>query len=119
MFESVIFHITTPEVWQQFAKENYFEAPSLKIENFIHASTKAQLEATAIRYYANEKEVLILHLDANAMKSKIEYEFSKSVNDYFPHIFGVIEKENILQVQSVKNEKGKFAITNSNLFENY
>ncbi len=108
MFQPIIFHITTIEVWQQFANENYFETASLKTEGFIHTSTSAQLEATAQRYYAAEKEILILHLDANAMKSKIKFEFSNSVNDYFPHIFGVIEKENILQIDLVKNENRNF-----------
>ncbi len=108
MFQPIIFHITTPKIWQQFANENYFEAASLKTEGFIHTSTSAQLEATAQRYYAAENEILILHLDANKMKSKIKFEFANSVNDYFPHIFGVIEKENILQIDLVKNENRKF-----------
>jgi uncharacterized protein (DUF952 family) len=110
LFQPIIFHITTPKVWQQFANETFFEAASLKTEGFIHTSTKAQLEATAQRYYAVEKEILILHLDACAMVSKIKYEWANSVQDYFPHIFGVIEKANILQIDTVKNQNGKFNI---------
>mgnify|MGYP000325935295 CR=1 FL=1 len=45
---------------------------------------------------------MILHIDAEAIKDKLKYEFSTSVNEYFPHIFGVIEKAAILQVEIVK-----------------
>ena len=110
MFHSVIFHITTPTAWNNFEHQNYFKADSLQTEGFIHTSTIAQLEATAQRYYANENEIIVLHLDANAMQQKIKYEWASSANDFFPHIYGVIEKENILQIQSIKKIDGKFPI---------
>ena len=95
----IIYHITTSEQWNKFIDMDYFEVASLQIEGFIHASTKNQLNATANRYYKNETEIIVLQIDAEAIKDKLKYEFSTSVNEYFPHIYGVIEKQNILKVE--------------------
>ena len=109
MQEKIIYHITTIEQWNTFIDKDYFEVPSLQIEGFIHASTINQLSATANRYYKNESKIVILQIDAEAIKQKLKYEFSTSVNEYFPHIYGVIEKQHILKVEFIeKNSDNLF-----------
>jgi uncharacterized protein (DUF952 family) len=54
---------------------------------------------------------MVLQIDAEAISSKLKYEFSTSVNEYFPHIFGVIKKQEILKFVVVEiNESGLFQI---------
>jgi uncharacterized protein (DUF952 family) len=102
MENKIIYHITTIKQWNKFTDIDYFEVPSLQLEGFIHASTAKQLNATANRYYKNESEIIVLTIDAEMVKDKLKYEFSNSVNEYFPHIYGVIEKKEILKIEIVK-----------------
>ena len=46
-----IYHIVTPEVWEKFKTEDFYEAESLKTEGFIHCSFAEQLEGVLQRYY--------------------------------------------------------------------
>ena len=39
-----IYHIVTPEVWEKFKTEEFYEAESLHTEGFIHCSFAGQLE---------------------------------------------------------------------------
>ncbi|MEY4874892.1 MAG: hypothetical protein RL708_41 [Bacteroidota bacterium] len=110
MFHSIIFHITTKQQWEKFANEIFYFPDAYQQEGFIHASTIKQLEATAHRYYAAENEIILLHIDANAIKENIKYEWANSVQDYFPHIYSAIQKENILEVQSIIKVANKFNI---------
>lgn len=51
-----IYHIVTPEVWEKYKDEDFYEAESLRTENFIHCSFENQVEAVLKRYYKDAKK---------------------------------------------------------------
>jgi uncharacterized protein (DUF952 family) len=106
----IIFHITTKTIWNQFSELDFYEAPSYKTEGFIHASTAKQLSTTASRYYSKEKSILILHIDTQKLLADLKYEFSNSINEYFPHIYSPINKKSIIKIQEAENDNGIFQI---------
>ena len=94
----IIYHIVTPEVWEQYKGENQYEAESLQSENFIHCSYRNQLEDVLERYYKNESKVLILHINPHLLTAKLITERSTG-GEVYPHIYGAINRPAIVGVE--------------------
>lgn len=105
----MIYHITTPDLHTAYIALDYYEAPSLPLEGFIHCSTLAQLKATAERYYNEVPEIMVYHIDEKLLESELKYEMA-TIGESFPHIYGTINKNAILTVQNYLNRSGSFDI---------
>lgn len=92
-----IYHIVTPDVWENFKDKDFYEAESLQTEGFIHCSFAGQLEAVLQRYYRDAESVLILEIDPEKLASKLIEEPSTG-GEIYPHIYGVINREAIVRI---------------------
>ncbi|MSQ78634.1 MAG: DUF952 domain-containing protein [Flavobacteriaceae bacterium] len=90
-----IYHLTTPTIWHQSHGKDAYTTDSLETEGFIHASTAAQLTATANRYFAGQPELCVLHIDTDKLESELKWELAASIGEEFPHIYGAINKSAI------------------------
>jgi uncharacterized protein (DUF952 family) len=93
-----IYHIVTPEVWDRFKDENFYEASSLQTEGFIHCSYAEQLETVLNRYYKGAAKVLLLGIETEKLTSKLIEEPSTG-GEIYPHIYGTINKEAIANIE--------------------
>lgn len=93
----LIYHIVLPEIWAQFADEPSYESESLTTEGFIHCSYEDQLEAVLERYYENAGTVLILTIETGKLTSELIEEPSTN-NEIYPHIYGRINKDSIVEI---------------------
>jgi uncharacterized protein (DUF952 family) len=94
----MIYHVVSIPNWEKALELGYYEAPSLITEGFIHASKKEQVEGVIERYYPNQTDLLILHIDESKLKSVHIFEMSPSVNEEFPHIYGRINLDAVVDV---------------------
>ena len=94
----LIYHIVTPETWEKFKNESFYEAESLRSEGFIHCSYRNQLPEVLERYYKNAEKVFILHINPNLLTSKIISEPSTN-REVYPHIYGEINRQAIVEVE--------------------
>lgn len=88
-----IFHIALPEDWAAaFTFGEYAmstRAMSLDEVGFIHCSTRAQIEATANRFYADLHELALLTVDPLLVPANIIWEPpAPGADELFPHIYG-------------------------------
>jgi uncharacterized protein (DUF952 family) len=97
----MIFHITTIEAWENAKSIGVFEAPSLKLEGFIHTCTKEQTQAMLDRFYKNETNLILLHINEDMLVAPLKYELSPSLNQMFPHIFGPINIDAVVQAEAL------------------
>ncbi len=105
------YHIVTPDQWGLFADNIYYEAESLHTEGFIHASTASQVAATLNRYYKGQPTVLLLQIEAARLSAELKYELAPSVNEYFPHIYGQLNKDAIVAITEIQaGEDGSFEL---------
>ncbi len=93
-----IYHIVTPEVWENFKDGDFYEAESLQTEGFIHCSFHEQLETVLQRYYADAEKILILEIDTEKLDSKLVEEPSTN-NEIYPHIYGAINRAAIVGIE--------------------
>jgi uncharacterized protein (DUF952 family) len=95
----MIYHVTTKENWDKAIIEGFYEAPSLNTEGFIHNSTAAQVQGVLERYYAGQSNLVLLHIEETKLIAELKYELAPSVNEMFPHIFGVINLGAIVKTE--------------------
>lgn len=97
----LIYHITTKQAWEAAQAKGYYEAPSLQAEGFIHCSKAEQVRGVLERYYSGQKELLKLTIDPEKLASPLKFEMAPSVNEDFPHVYGTINVEAVVEVDEV------------------
>jgi uncharacterized protein (DUF952 family) len=95
----LIYHIVTPDTWENFKDKPFYKAESLATEGFIHCSYRNQLPEVLERYYKNAERVFILHINPHLLTdSKLIAEPSTN-REIYPHIYGEINQRAIVEIE--------------------
>lgn len=97
----MIFHVTTKSDWQKAIHNGFYESPTLQTEGFIHNSTAAQVSGVLERYYKGKTDLVLLHINEQKLTAELKYELAPSVNEMFPHIFGVINLDAVEKIEAL------------------
>ena len=95
---AIIYHITTDAAWNIAREIGEYTTPSLKEEGFIHCSQHAQLAGVKQRYFEGRNDLLLLTIDSDKLTSSLIFEWSPSVQDTFPHVYGPINIDAVTEV---------------------
>ncbi|MBS1667351.1 MAG: DUF952 domain-containing protein [Bacteroidetes bacterium] len=87
--------------WKLANETGSYTSPSLKEEGFIHCSEERQIPAVLDRYFKGKKELVKLVLDTDKLTSPLYFDWSPSVEDTFPHIYGPINLDAIQVVVAI------------------
>ena len=94
----VIYHVTTSAEWQAAKENGVYTSPSLQAEGFIHCSADdAQVAGVLQRYFAGKSNLVKLGIDTDKLTSRFIYEWSPSSEDTFPHVYGPINLEAVIE----------------------
>ena len=94
----LIYHVTTGAEWKTAMKKGFYESASLKQEGFIHCSQEQQVAAVLERYFAGQTGIVKLVIDTDKLTSKYVFEWSPSTEDTFPHIYGPVNIDAVVDV---------------------
>lgn len=97
----LIYHITTREAWTKASETGSYATPSLKDEGFIHCSELSQVEDIKKRFYVGIQDLVLLTIDTEKLTSQLIFEWSPSVQDTFPHIYGPINSDAVIKMTAV------------------
>ena len=98
---ALIYHIAFDADWDITKQNGFYEHPSLKEEGFIHCSQEHQLLGVLERYFTGAKDLVKLVIDTEKLTSKLVYDWSPTVQDTFPHIYGVINLDAVVEIISL------------------
>ena len=98
---AVFYHITPRLAWEEAVKKGFYDHPSLELEGFIHCSQEHQVEGVLQRYFAGQKDLVKLTIDPERLTSKYVFDWSPSVADTFPHVYGTINLDAVIEVASL------------------
>ncbi len=98
---SVIYHITTSSEWEKAKPTGNYASPSLVSEGFNHCCTASQVEGVLQRFFSGKTGLVKLHINPAKLKSQLVYDWSPSIQDTFPHIYGPINVEAVVEVESL------------------
>jgi uncharacterized protein (DUF952 family) len=97
----IIYHVTDASAWNTAKQNGYYETPSLKTEGFIHCSEDHQVAGVLERYYEGRTGLVKLVIDTDKLSSRYIQEWSPSTRDTFPHIYGPVNIDAVIDVVAV------------------
>ena len=95
---SIIYHITTAGEWNTAQQNGFYESASLSAEGFIHCSLDNQVDAVLERYFKEKKDLVKLVIDTEKLISKHVFDWSPSIADTFPHVYGPVNLDAVIEV---------------------
>lgn len=94
----MIYHITTTDGWEKARREGLYRAGSLETQGFIHCSGGHQVVRVANALFAGRQGLALLRIDPALLMSKVVYESTSGDSEPFPHVYGPINVEAVVQV---------------------
>ncbi|OUL28037.1 hypothetical protein BV372_25385 [Nostoc sp. T09] len=105
-----ILHMTQAKKWEQAKILGSYRADSLDTEGFIHCSEASQIVKVANRFYPNQKELILLFINADKVKAEVRYEEAE-IGELFPHIYGELNIDAVFQAIAFESgEDGLFEL---------
>lgn len=97
----IIYHVATADSWIAAKERGFYEHPSLKKEGFIHCSLDHQVADVLERYFEGQTGLVKLVIDTGKLSSKYVFDWSPSAHDTFPHIYGPINIDAVVDVVAI------------------
>ncbi len=94
---SVIFHITSADLWAKSLEAGCYKGETLDTEGFIHFSLENQVLATANRYYRGVTGLVLLRVNPAKLSAELKYELA-TIGETFPHLYGPLNLEAVEKV---------------------
>ena len=95
---AIIFHITKREAWDRAEVDGIYRTEMFPIEGFIHCSTRNQVIQVANIRFRGHTGLVLLSIDTNRVTAEIRYENLEGGEQMFPHIYGELNIEEVVQV---------------------
>ncbi|HFK1681158.1 DUF952 domain-containing protein [Bacillus sp. SRB1LM] len=105
----MITKVITKRNWEIAKINGEINEVSLKEEGFIHCSSLEQALNVAQKHFVHEEDVLLLTIDPTLLKAETKYEPASNGQEY-PHVYGVINVEGIVEVVTLPKENGEFIL---------
>ncbi len=99
--DNIIYHITTKAEWDVANENGFYAAVSLPVEGFIHCADAQQVAGVLKRYFVGKGPLVKLTIDSNKLHSRMQYDYSPSMNEAFPHIYGRINLDSVTAVEEL------------------
>ena len=97
----LIYKILRPAEWAEFETSGTLEGSADdRRDGFIHCSSRSQVAATALRFFADQQELIVLALDADRLQGAVRWEPASS-GDLFPHVYAALRKDAVVMVHHV------------------
>lgn len=99
----MIYHIAIQTAWAAAQGTGYYAPAAYAREGFIHACKGPQIEGVLQRHFKNAEGLIILHIEERNLIAPHSFVFVEAVNDEFPHIFGTINLEAVVEATIIKD----------------
>ncbi|MDP4261539.1 MAG: DUF952 domain-containing protein [Bacteroidota bacterium] len=94
----IIYHVTMRSDWDRALQQGFYEAPSLANEGFIHCSQDHQVAGVLERYFEGQTNLVKLVIDTDQLTAHFVFDWSPSMADTFPHIYGPVNLNAVIKV---------------------
>ena len=106
---AIIFHITKRDAWARAEAEGSYPTEMFLAEGFIHCSTADQVIQVANVRFHGQAGLVLLSIDTDKVTAEIIYENLEGGSQRFPHIYGELNTNAVIQVAEFEpGAKGHF-----------
>ena len=112
----MIFHIARRSAWDEAVAAGEYRQSTvdatLDEEGFIHASTAAQVQGVADRYYQDvADELVLLVIDPERLDVELRWEAPAGRDERYPHLYGPLKVDAVVEVRPIsRDEAGRLVI---------
>jgi uncharacterized protein (DUF952 family) len=92
----MIYHIATQADWKLAQEKGFYQPLAFAKEGFIHACKEEQIAGVFDRYFKNQQKLIVLHIEERKLIPPHTFVFSAVTNDEFPHIFGHLNLDAVI-----------------------
>ena len=103
-----IYHITTRKTYELAQQEGLYTYCSLNTEGFIHCSTREQYLKVANNFFKDQADLVLLKIQLVQLISKLVYENTEGGDELFPHLYGPMNLDAIVEVYNLTQKDGQF-----------
>ena len=99
-----VYKICTYEEWEEAKKKGKYEGSKKdKEDGFIHFSDKKQLKGTLKKFFFNQKNLILLKIDALKLKNLIYEQVSDG--NMFPHLYSELNISHVYKDYEISISK--------------
>jgi uncharacterized protein (DUF952 family) len=101
-----IYKICPRALWRAAEASGRFDGSPIDLaDGYIHFSSGAQVRETAARYFAGERDLLLIAVDPAALGDKLRWEPSRG-GALFPHLYGSLPLSAVRSVEALPLDAG-------------
>jgi uncharacterized protein (DUF952 family) len=98
----LIYKILLPAEWAGFEAAGRFDGSPLDLrDGYIHCSSRAQVAGTALRYFGDEPDLVVVAVDAQTMGMWLRWETPAHGGGAFPHVYAPIPRAAVVAVHRI------------------
>lgn len=87
----LIYKICPEALWREAEAEGVFKGAGVDLaDGYIHFSTGGQVRETAAKYFAGQRDLLLIAFDDGRLGPTLRYEPSRG-GALFPHLYGPLD----------------------------
>jgi uncharacterized protein (DUF952 family) len=92
---TLIYKIRPAALWAEAQRAGVFRgAPVDLADGYIHFSTAEQAVETAAKHFAGQRDLMLLHVDADALGPALKWEPSRG-GALFPHLYAELDIDHV------------------------
>jgi uncharacterized protein (DUF952 family) len=97
---AIIFHIALRGAWASPGDQRlgFYRPEAFQVEGFIHCSTRAQVIKVADTRFRGQTGLVLLCIETDRVAGEIRYENLEGGQELFPHIYGELNKDAVVNV---------------------
>jgi uncharacterized protein (DUF952 family) len=108
-----LLHVCTRHEWDEARRVGERRPESLGAQGFVHLSAPHQVHLPANRLFAGRTDLVLLHLDPNALGAPVHWEPGVATDPEsmrFPHLYGPVPVAAVIHVTHYRPDmSGRFA----------
>lgn len=95
---TIIYKILPASLWESAQYAGVFHGSEVDIaDGYIHFSTAEQAAETAAKHFSGQRDLVLLHVDADTLGDRLKWEPSRG-GALFPHLYGKLDLVQVLRV---------------------
>jgi uncharacterized protein (DUF952 family) len=95
---STIYKICTASEWREAERSGAYRGSAVDLKDgFIHFSTAEQAAETASKWFAGQRDLVLVSVDGDTLGARLKWEPSRG-GALFPHLYGELPVQAVLRV---------------------
>lgn len=96
---ATIYKICPAQLWHDAGRAGHFAGSPVDLrDGFIHFSTAAQVAETAAKHFVGQRDLVLLHVDADKLGDTLKWEPSRG-GALFPHLYAALDLAAVVKVE--------------------